>query len=232
MSVRYAVAAVKTIPRDPAARLTTADRPCSRPGRPPMRILMVGAGGVGSAATVIAKRRDFFDLWVVADYDLAKAGRRSPRLGDPRFVAARVDASSTEAVAALAREHGATHVSTRSTPSSTCRSSTAPSRPARTTSTWRCPCRRSTPSSRTQLTGVKLGDLQFEKSPEWEAAGSPRLAGIGIEPGPGRRLRALRGRRALQRDRRGGGARRRQPRGVPATSSPRRSPSGRRSRSA
>src|SRR4249919_1629213 len=75
-----------------------------------MRILMVGAGGVGSAATVIAKRRDFFDLWVVADYDLAKAEATVAKVADPRFVAARVDASSTEAVTALALEHGATHV--------------------------------------------------------------------------------------------------------------------------
>ena len=34
-----------------------------------MRILLVGAGGVGSAFTAIAARRDFFELCVVADYD-------------------------------------------------------------------------------------------------------------------------------------------------------------------
>ena len=33
------------------------------------------------------------------------------------------------------------------------------------------------------LTGVKLGDEQFEKSAEWEAAGRLCLVGIGIEPG-------------------------------------------------
>ena len=32
-----------------------------------MRILLVGAGGVGSAFTAIAARRDFFELCVVAD---------------------------------------------------------------------------------------------------------------------------------------------------------------------
>ena len=49
--------------------------------------------------------------WVVADYDLARAertvaavGERHP--GETRFVAAQVDASSAEAVTALAREHG------------------------------------------------------------------------------------------------------------------------------
>ena len=34
-----------------------------------MRILLVGAGGVGSAFTGIAARRDFFELCVVSDYD-------------------------------------------------------------------------------------------------------------------------------------------------------------------
>ena len=44
-----------------------------------MRILMVGAGGVGSSAAQIAARRDFFEALVVADYDPARAaGGRSP----------------------------------------------------------------------------------------------------------------------------------------------------------
>ena len=38
-----------------------------------MKILLVGAGGVGGAFTAIAARRDFFEAMVVADYDLARA---------------------------------------------------------------------------------------------------------------------------------------------------------------
>ena len=37
-----------------------------------MKILLVGAGGVGGAFTAIAARRDFFEAMVVADYDLAR----------------------------------------------------------------------------------------------------------------------------------------------------------------
>ena len=40
-----------------------------------MRVLMVGAGGVGDAAARIAVERDFFEAWVVADYDLGRAER-------------------------------------------------------------------------------------------------------------------------------------------------------------
>src|SRR6476619_2860571 len=76
---------------------------------------MIGAGGVGDAAARIAVERDFFEQFVVADYDRARAeatvrAATARRAGETRFVSAQVDASDEEAVAALAREHGATHV--------------------------------------------------------------------------------------------------------------------------
>ena len=82
-----------------------------------MRILLVGAGGVGSAAVGIAARRDFFETMVVADYDVRRAERALERhAGDPRFVAAQVDASSADAVAALCpRARRSPTCSTRST---------------------------------------------------------------------------------------------------------------------
>ena len=62
-----------------------------------MRIVLVGAGGVGDAFAKIAVRRSFFERLVVADHDLARAERtvaavtgwRGP---DERFVAAHVRA--------------------------------------------------------------------------------------------------------------------------------------------
>ena len=59
-----------------------------------MRILMIGAGGVGDAAARIAVERDFFELLVVADYDLARAEahrrqrHRPADAGEERLVAA------------------------------------------------------------------------------------------------------------------------------------------------
>ena len=46
-----------------------------------MRVLVIGAGGVGSAVVPIAARRDFFERLVVADYDAgrARAGDRQGR---------------------------------------------------------------------------------------------------------------------------------------------------------
>ena len=65
-----------------------------------MRILVIGAGGVGSAVVPIAARRGFFETMAVADYDPGRAERAIARFaGDGRFVAARVDASKPDDVA-------------------------------------------------------------------------------------------------------------------------------------
>src|SRR5258706_13432137 len=74
-----------------------------------MRVLIPGAGGVGSAAVAIAARRDFLERIVVADHDPARA-RRAAAAADDRFQAAAVDASSASQVAELCRAHGITHV--------------------------------------------------------------------------------------------------------------------------
>ena len=42
-----------------------------------MRVLVVGAGGVGTAVARIAARRDFVEHLVVADHDLTR-GRNEP----------------------------------------------------------------------------------------------------------------------------------------------------------
>ncbi len=72
-----------------------------------MRILVVGAGGVGAAIAAIASRRTFFDSLVLADLDPARAERTVATLGDHRLMAATVDASDAAAVESLARSHHA-----------------------------------------------------------------------------------------------------------------------------
>jgi len=70
---------------------------------------------VGDAFARIAVRRDFFELLVMSDYDQARASATvcaatARRQGEGSLLAAKVDASSGESVAALAREHSVTHV--------------------------------------------------------------------------------------------------------------------------
>ena len=54
-----------------------------------MRVLVIGAGGVGAAVAAVAQRRDFFERIVFADVDAARARAAADRTGDPRFAADR-----------------------------------------------------------------------------------------------------------------------------------------------
>ena len=82
-----------------------------------MRILLVGAGGVGDAIVKIAANRNFFEKIVVTDYDLSRAEKSVAWVAANRdstvaakFVADKVDASNPANVAELARKHQITHV--------------------------------------------------------------------------------------------------------------------------
>ncbi|NES15247.1 MULTISPECIES: saccharopine dehydrogenase family protein [Micromonospora] len=147
-----------------------------------MRILLVGAGGVGSAAVAIAARRSFFETMVVADYDLARAERAVAGHGD-RFVAARLDASSAEAVAALCREHRITHVLNAVDPRFVMPIFDGAFAAGADYLDMAMSLSRPHPSAPYTETGVKLGDEQFAASSAWAAAGRLALCGIGVEPG-------------------------------------------------
>ncbi|GAA2440746.1 saccharopine dehydrogenase family protein [Streptomyces lavendulocolor] len=150
-----------------------------------MRILLVGAGGVGSAITRIAARRSFFDHMIVADYDLARAEAAVAALGgaETRFSAARLDASDRAAVTAYLTEErcdvllnatdprfvmplfeAALAAGTHYLDMAMSLSSPHPARPY-------------------EECGTKLGDAQFERAAAWEASGRLALVGVGVEPG-------------------------------------------------
>jgi len=146
-----------------------------------MRILLVGAGGVGAAFTAIAARRGFFAQVVVADYDLARAQRAAA--GDERFVAAQVDASSAEAVAALAAEHRATHVMNAVDPRFVMPIFDGAYAAGADYLDMAMSLSRPHADAPYTEVGVKLGDEQFAQAGEWEASGRLALCGMGVEPG-------------------------------------------------
>jgi saccharopine dehydrogenase (NAD+, L-lysine forming) len=146
-----------------------------------VRILLIGAGGVGAAFTAIAARRDFYETIVVADYDLARAEKAAS--ADDRFTAARVDASSADAVAALAREHRVTHVMNAVDPRFVMPIFDGAFAAGADYLDMAMSLSRPHPERPHEETGVKLGDEQFAKAGEWEAAGRLALVGIGVEPG-------------------------------------------------
>lgn len=143
---------------------------------------MVGAGGVGSAAVTIATRREFFESYVVADYDLARA-QRAAAAGDARFIAAQVDASSADAVTALCREHRITHVFNAVDPRFVMPIFDGAF--AAGADYLDMAMSLSTPDSDRphETCGVKLGDHQFAAADQWAQRGRLALVGIGVEPG-------------------------------------------------
>lgn len=153
-----------------------------------LRVLMIGAGGVGDAAARIAVERDFFDAWVVADYDIERAERTvaaalERRPGDERFTARQVDASSAADVTALAREIGATHVFNAVDPRFVMPIFTGALAADAGYLDMAMSLSSRHPESPYAKVGVKLGDDQLAMAGKWEAAGRLALVGIGVEPG-------------------------------------------------
>ncbi|QNJ93074.1 saccharopine dehydrogenase NADP-binding domain-containing protein [Mycolicibacterium fluoranthenivorans] len=148
-----------------------------------MRILLVGAGGVGSAFCSIAARRDFFERIVVCDYDEVQARRVANEIGDDRFIGTRVDASSSEAIAHLVREHGITHVMNAVDPRFVMPIFNGAIAGGADYLDMAMSLSRRHPEKPYELPGVKLGDEQFAVEADWQAAGRLALVGIGVEPG-------------------------------------------------
>ena len=148
-----------------------------------MRILIIGAGGVGTSAALIAARRDFFEHVVVADYDDARARAVVDRVADARFSAAQVDASSAESVTALCREHRITHVLNVVDPRFVMPIFDGAFAAGAHYLDTAMSLSRPNPTAAYSEVGVKLGDEQFAKEPAWVDAGLLALCGIGVEPG-------------------------------------------------
>jgi saccharopine dehydrogenase-like NADP-dependent oxidoreductase len=148
-----------------------------------MKVLVVGAGGVGSAVARIAARGDFFDRLVVADYDLSRAEAAVAAVEDGRFVAAQLDASRQEAVTALARAHGITHVLNAVDPRFVMPVFEGALAAGADYLDMAMSLSRPHPERPHELCGVKLGDEQFAREQAWRDAGRLALVGIGVESG-------------------------------------------------
>jgi saccharopine dehydrogenase-like NADP-dependent oxidoreductase len=145
-----------------------------------MRILLVGAGGVGTAFAQIAARRPFAEL-VIADYDLSRAQRAAA--AKDSYQAVKLDARDEQATTALLREHSCDVLMNATDPR------------------FVMPLFRAALSAQTHYsdmamslshpnqdepyakTGVKLGDEQFLMADEWQQSGKLALVGMGVEPG-------------------------------------------------
>jgi len=148
-----------------------------------MRVLAIGSGGVGTSAALIAARRDFFETWICADYDEARARGLADRVGDARFIGIALDASDESAVAEACRAHGITHVLNVVDPRFNMPIFDGAFAAGAHYLDTAMSLSRPHPERPHSAAFVKLGDEQFDKSDAWAERGLLALCGIGVEPG-------------------------------------------------
>jgi saccharopine dehydrogenase-like NADP-dependent oxidoreductase len=148
-----------------------------------MRVLAIGSGGVGTSAALIAARRDFFEAWICADYDEARARGLADRVADERFSGIALDASDEAAVAEACRAYGITHVLNVVDPRFNMPIFDGAFAAGAHYLDTAMSLSRPHPERPHSDAFVKLGDEQFDKSDAWAERGLLALCGIGVEPG-------------------------------------------------
>src|SRR6188472_2560815 len=151
-----------------------------------MRVLVVGAGGVGSAFVAIASKREAYSHIAVADIDVTKAEgavATATSAEGNRIVSAFIDASSEDSVAELARSMQADIILNACDPRFN---------PPIFSGAFAAGCNYVDmamnlsvphPTKPYEKTGRRLGDAQFAEHPTWKNRGLMALVGMGVEPG-------------------------------------------------
>ena len=145
-----------------------------------MRILLVGAGGVGTAFARIAARRPFAEL-IVSDYDLARA--EAAAAAKDSYVAVQLDARDEAAIRGLLAEYRCDVLMNATDPRFVMPLFRASLAAGVTYLDMAMSLSRPHPDQPYAKTGVMLGDEQFAMADQWQQAGKLALVGIGVEPG-------------------------------------------------
>jgi saccharopine dehydrogenase (NAD+, L-lysine forming) len=149
-----------------------------------MKVLVVGAGGVGAAFAAIAQRREAFEQVVLADVALERARAAAQRLGEPdRFGAERVDASDRRELAQLIGRVRPDAVLNACDPRFN-EPIFGAAFDARTTYLdMAMTLSHPHPERPYEQPGEMLGERQLAEHERWRGAGLLALVGIGVEPG-------------------------------------------------
>ncbi len=135
-----------------------------------LRVLLVGAGGVGTAISRIMARRSFVEELVIADYDASRAQ-------------VHLDARDEDAVAEALRVHRCDVLLNATDPRFVMPLFHAAYRENATYVDMAMSLSRPDPDHPYTRCGVKLGDAQFAQAADWAATGRLALVGMGVEPG-------------------------------------------------
>jgi saccharopine dehydrogenase-like NADP-dependent oxidoreductase len=149
-----------------------------------MKVLVVGAGGVGAAFAAIAQRREVFTRVTLADVSPGRAREAVARLGEAdRFAAERVDASDRADLVGLIERTRADAVLNACDPRfnepifGACLDTRV------TYLDMAMTLSEPHPQRPYELPGTMLGAHQLAAHEQWEQAGLLALVGIGVEPG-------------------------------------------------
>lgn len=149
-----------------------------------MKVLVVGAGGVGEALAQMAKPRAWVEQMVLADYNLERAKEVQAKLGDEvRFPVEFIDASKQEMVEELARKYGVNLIMNAVDPVYNEKIFDAAFNVGVNYMDMAMTLSKPHPEDPFNKSYIKLGDYQFEKSKQWEEKGLLALVGLGVEPG-------------------------------------------------
>jgi saccharopine dehydrogenase-like NADP-dependent oxidoreductase len=149
-----------------------------------MKVLVLGAGGVGAAFAAIAQRRDAFEQVVLADIAQERVRAVVAGLGEAgRFSAERVDASDQRDVAELIRRVRPDAVLNACDPRLNLPIFGAAFEARVTYLDMAMTLSRPDPQRPYERPGTLLGERQLAQHEVWEQAGLLALVGIGVEPG-------------------------------------------------
>jgi len=149
-----------------------------------MKILVIGAGGVGASMASIAETRSFYDSFVLADLTLTRAQDAIAKLDDPgKFKADQIDARDEAGIKALIEKVNADVVVNACDP--------RVNQPI-FNAAFAAKCHyidlamnlsEPHPTNPYNEVGIPLGHDQLEASDQWKEKGLLALVGMGVEPG-------------------------------------------------
>jgi saccharopine dehydrogenase (NAD+, L-lysine forming) len=148
-----------------------------------MRVLLLGAGGVGSAMATAMSESEVFSQVVVADIDASRAAHAVADLDERRFSSCALDAGDEEAIVGIAHAERADVVVNACDPRFN---------PSIFSAAFDAGCHyldlamnlsERHPTRPFEHVGRMLGADQLMSSRAWEARGLLALVGMGVEPG-------------------------------------------------
>ncbi|NBW73557.1 MAG: ATP-binding protein [Microbacteriaceae bacterium] len=155
-----------------------------------MRILLIGAGGVGDAVAKIAAKRGFYEHIVVSDYDQSRADKTIAWIESKygveiagKFSSAKIDASNAANIAALITESKVDWVINAVEPKFVPTIFAACYTAGANYLDMALSLSEAHENDPFHKTGIKLGDAQYALNEQWQRAGKLALVGIGVEPG-------------------------------------------------